>query len=181
VNARSRSAIVEALWAVPGEDVYAVLDAARDPAVQAKLVTSVRSVCLYEGRIPRELADVAPYMVKLLREHPFTEQLLESAWGKSWGIFASAPADFEAMRRHFRRFLRVSDEAGKPMIFRWYDPRVLRVYLPTCTEGELDMLFGPLSAYYAEDSDPGRLNVYSRRNGVCAMGRVALPGASDRP
>lgn len=175
MEAHSIEAIVETLWSVPGEEVYAVLDSARDPLVRAKLAASdVRSACLYEGRIPHAIADVAPYLVKLGRNHRFTEQLLESAWGRSWGVFASARADFEAMRRHFRRFLRVEDESGKRLLFRWYDPRVLRVYLPTCTEGELDMLFGPLSSYYAEDEDPGRLRVYARRNGLYAAGYVAI-------
>jgi hypothetical protein len=36
------------------------------------------------------------------------------------------------------------------------------------------MLFGPLSTYFAEDARPDRLNVYSRRGGGYAMGRVAL-------
>lgn len=167
--------LIETFWATPGEEVYAVLDAARDPAVRAKLIASdVRSACLYEGTLPKELADVAPYLVKLRRDHRFTEQLLESGWGRSWGIFVRAPVDFEAVRRHFRRFLRVADEAGKTLLFRYYDPRVLRVYLPTCTAAELDMLFGPLSAYFAEDTATDRLNVYSRRSGVYAMGRVAL-------
>ena len=175
MEARSTEAIIETFWATPGEHVYAVLDSARDPAVRAKLIASdVHSVCLYEGTIPRELAEVAPYLVKLQRNHRFTEQILESAWGRSWGIFVRSPVDFETVRRHFRRFLRVADEAGKTLIFRYYDPRVLRVYLPTCTDLELDMLFGPLSAYFAEDASPDRLNVYSRRSGVYAMGRVAL-------
>ena len=176
MDARSIDAIVETLWAVPGEEVVAVLDAARDPAVRAKLMaTDVLSACLYEGRIPRELAEVAPYLVKLRREHRFTRLLLESAWGKSWGIFASAPADFETLRRHFRRFLRVTNEEGRTLIFRYYDPRVMRVYLPTCTGGELDTLFGPLSAYFTEDEDARLLNVYSRRNGMYMMGRQLLP------
>jgi hypothetical protein len=176
VDERAMQAIVEALWGNRGDEVYAVLDAARDPLVRAKLTaTDVKSACLYEGRIPREIADVAPYLVKLRRDHRFTEQLLESGWGKSWGVFAAGPADFETMRRHFRRFLRVENEAGKTLLFRWYDPRVLRVYLPTCTERELEVLFGPLSAYFVEGGDPPRLDVFSRRGGLYAMGRALLP------
>lgn len=168
-------AIVETLWAASGEDVYAVLDAARDPAIVAKLVASdIPYTCLYEGRIPRELADVAPYLVKLRREHRFTRQLLESAWGKSWGIFARAPADLESLRRHLRRLLRVTDPQGRTLIFRYYDPRVMRVYLPTCTTGELDAVFGPLTAYFVEDEDTRRLNVYTRQGGTYAMGRVVV-------
>ena len=33
MEARSIEALVEAMWAVPGEEVYAVLDSARDPLV----------------------------------------------------------------------------------------------------------------------------------------------------
>jgi len=175
VDAHSIAAIVETMWAVPGEEVYAVLDSARDPLVYSTLVASdARHACLYEGRIPREIAQVAPYLVKLRRDQRFSGQLLERAWGNSWGVFASATADFEAMRRHFRRFLRVEDDSGKTLLFRWYDPRVLRVYLPTCSERELEMLFGPLSAYYVEGAESTRLNVYARRNGLYAMGRVDI-------
>jgi hypothetical protein len=181
MEARSVEAVVEAMWSVPGEEVYALLDAARDPLVRAKLTASdVHSACLYEGPIPREIAEVAPYLVRLGREHRFTQQLLESGWGRSWGVFASTPANFETMRRHFRRFLRVEDEKGRRMLFRWYDPRVLRVYLPTCTQAELEMLFGPLTAYYAEDGSPGRLNVYRRTGGSFAMGRVILDRVASR-
>jgi hypothetical protein len=181
VDAHAIDAIVETMWSAPGEEVYAVLDAARDPLVRAKLTaTDAHSACLYEGPIPREIADVAPYLVKLGREHRFTQQLLESGWGRSWGVFASAPADFETIRRHFRRFLRVEDERGRRMLFRWYDPRVLRAYLPTCTEPELEMLFGPLASYYAEDRDPKRIHVFWRGSGRFGMGRVIVDGAPSR-
>jgi hypothetical protein len=175
VEALAIESIVEALWSMPGEEAYAILDSARDPVIRAKLVASdVHNACLYEGRIPREIAEVAPYLVRLRRGHRFTEQLLESGWGRSWGVFATSQADFETMRRHFRRFLRVTDETGKGLLFRWYDPRVLRVYLPSCTERELDAIFGPLSSYFVEDEDPERLNVYSRRSGLYAMARISV-------
>jgi Domain of unknown function (DUF4123) len=176
VETHPADTIIDALWASPGEEVYAVLDGARDPLVRAKLLASdVPNVCLYEGNIPRELAEVAPYLVKLRKDDRFTRQLLDSAWGKSWGVFASAPADLETLRRHFRRLLRAQDERERTLLFRYYDPRVLRVYLPTCTETELDALFGPLSAYFVEEQDGSHLNVYSRRNGMTAMGRVVVP------
>jgi hypothetical protein len=175
VETQAIETIVEALWSVPGEQVYAVLDSARDPVVHAKLIaTDAHSACLYEGRVPREIAEIAPYLVQLRRDHRFTAQLLESGWGKSWGVFASAPVDFEAMRRHFRRFLRVEDDSGRTLLFRWYDPRVLREYLPTCTEAELRTVFGPIGSYFAEDDNPVRLNVYSHRSGLFTMGRAML-------
>ena len=36
------------------------------------------------------------------------------------------------LRHHLKGFLRVRGESGQKMMFRYYDPRVLRVYLPTC-------------------------------------------------
>jgi len=46
------------------------------------------------------------------------------------------------MRQHFRRFITVHDESGKPLLFRYYDPRVLRTFLPTCNAKELAEIFG---------------------------------------
>ena len=60
-------------------------------------------------------------------------------------------------------------------MFRWYDPRVLRVYLPTCTVGELREVFGPARAFLVEDVDPGVLLRYELADdGRLATTRVPL-------
>jgi len=159
--------IIDQLFSSPSEEVYALLDAARDPLVYpAVRACGVKYTSLYAGAIPRELAEVAPYLVRLWREHPFTEELIEAGWGNSWGLFVSSPADLETMRRHLRRFLRVETEEGKKLVFRYYDPRVLRVYLPTCTADELTALYGPISTFYCESSDAKALQAYSRGSGI---------------
>lgn len=38
------------------------------------------------------------------------------------------------------------------MLFRFYDPRVLRLYLPTCTSTELEQVFGPVGTFFTEDA-----------------------------
>ena len=48
------------------------------------------------------------------------------------------------MRRHLRRFLLVKNEAGARCRFRFYDQRVLRAFLPSCTPEETVHFFGPL-------------------------------------
>jgi len=45
-------------------------------------------------------------------------------------VFLRTETGIEQLRKHLRGFLRVRDEAGRRLIFRYYDPRVLRVYLP---------------------------------------------------
>src|SRR5262249_47179155 len=92
----------------------------------------------------------------------FTDWVLTEGWGQHWGIFATAPIELDALRRHFRRFLMVRDEHGKSLYFRYFDPRVLRVYLPTCNADELTIIFGPVVRYYAEGEDPSILLEYGR-------------------
>lgn len=151
------------LWGDSPELVYALLDGARDPSVRPSVAHSgLPYACLFEGDLVPELAEAAPYLVQLKKGAQATQQLLELGWGKSFGIFATSPLDLEEMRRHFRRFLQVQTESGKRLFFRYYDPRVFRVYLPTCNEGELRGLFGPVVRYLAEAEDGQALISYHR-------------------
>jgi hypothetical protein len=171
--------VVETLWS-SGEPVYAVLDGARDERVFLMARASgLPYACLYAGAIPHELAEVAPYLVALERGHPFVEELLEDGWGRSWGVFATGRCDLESLRRHLRRFMRVKLEDGRTLVFRFYDPRVLRLYLPTCTAAELATFFGPISRVVMEDSDPSRVVVFAESGGAWSASKVALPSRAE--
>lgn len=58
------------------------------------------------------------------------------------------------MRQHFRRFLLVHGDKGQTLYFRFYDPRILRVFLPGCTPEERIAFFGPISRFVMEAEDP---------------------------
>ena len=136
--------------------LYAVLDAARDPAIYRALYDNEGEVpirCLYQGDLAEDLAEVAPYVVELDRDAPFTTWLLENGWGKSWGIFVRSHLPFDEVRRHLRKFTVVSTEAGKSLLFRFYDPRVLRMFMPIATEGQKKKLFAGVEAYLVEDGE----------------------------
>ncbi|MFO0602052.1 MAG: DUF4123 domain-containing protein [Polyangiales bacterium] len=136
---------------------FVVLDAARSPRVLATLARSgARHASLYDGWKARELAEVAPYLVALDDGSPLWDALLGDAWGDAWGVWVRSDAGFDDLRRHLRRFLRVQGEDGRRMLFRWYDPRVLRVYLPTCTDAERRAFLGPVAAYVVEAEAPRR-------------------------
>jgi hypothetical protein len=133
---------------------YAILDAARDKVIYPKIVNSgIKSICLYHGTKSVELATVAPYLVLLERDTPFTDWLLNQGWGKSWGIFLKTSETLEKLQQHFRQFLMVYNEDGKLLYFRFYDPRVFRVYLPTCNEAELKTVFGPVTYFLTEGQE----------------------------
>ena len=147
-------------------ETYAILDAARDDLIYPKLAPfGPEDLCLYRGDKAIELAAVAPYLVNLQRDDSFTQWLLVNGWGKSWGIFLQSSASFEELHRHFRKFLMAHDEEGTPLYFRYYDPRVLRVYLPTCNPSELRILFGPVDHYWVEGREETRLIQFSVKAG----------------
>ena len=153
MDARKRQSITAALWPA-GEhnppSVWALLDLARDRRIYAVLFESrIEFLCLYTGRLPRQLELVAPHMVELLPGHRLVNQLLDEGWGRSWGVFVKIQ-DPTRLRHHLRRLLKVRDEAGQTLLFRFYDPRVLRVYLPTCRPDELAEVFGPVASYLTE-------------------------------
>jgi len=76
-------------------------------------------------------------------------------------VFVIAATGFEALRRHFRTFLRVRGPEGQVLYFRWYDPRVLRVYLPTCIAAEIAQVYGPVARYVCEGERADELHEFS--------------------
>ena len=134
--------------------VWAILDGARDNRIYGAVdAYGGEKSCLYAGTLPWQLKMAAPYLVELERDDKFTDFVLRQGWGNSWGVFLHAGTSASRLRRHLRGFLRVRDEAGKKLIFRYYDPRVLRVYLPTCWTEELKAVYGPITRFLTEDQD----------------------------
>lgn len=192
VAARNRwfSGLQEYFWPKgPARGIWAVVDAARDSRILPVLEGSqLEHRCLYRGPIPRVLAAAAPYLVQLDYQDPGTRQFLEEAWGNSWGIFLRCGRDPYALRRHLRQFLVVRDISDRRLVFRYYDPRVLRVFLPTCTEPELEAIFGPIDCFWTEDEQPDtalefsfdHLQLIERRLAVIPASTAALPGSRHR-
>ena len=151
--AARREPILKALWPQGREaefSVWAVLDCARDPRIYQALLTSrLEFRCLYSGKLPPALERVAPHLVELTPTNRLTATLLDDGWGRAWGVFLRIK-DSANLRHHLRKCLQVSDEDGRRWLFRYQDPRVLRVYLPTCRAVERSQIFGPISSYIVE-------------------------------
>ncbi len=150
--------LIETLWregAGPGTTVWALLDGARDDRIFPLLRDSgLDHLSLYSGTLPRALRFASPYMIELSPAYSATRHLLDASFGNAWGIFVKL-ADPAYLRPHLRKLLRVQDDSRRTLLFRYYDPRVLRAFLPTCDSTQLPEVFGPLSCFYAE-SDDGR-------------------------
>ena len=142
----------EQIFSAPeGLKIYAILDGASAGHLpQAIHRHGVESVCLLRGALDPGLAQAAPYLVRLDADSPFSDWILTEGWGRNWGIFVLSKADFRTLRQHFRSLLTVYDPDKVPLFFRYYDPRVMRVYLPTCNADELETVFGPVDRYVME-------------------------------
>ena len=129
---------------------YAILDGAACPELLAKLEeTQPDYCCLYAGELEPDVEEVAPYLVPLVADDSFTEWLLDSIGNKPWGIFCRAPSTLRELRKHFRKFLIVKGPEGNNLYFRYYDPRVLTTFIPTCDPDQLAEVFNPVVSYLA--------------------------------
>ena len=133
---------------------FSILDAARIfGEIETAQTLQTNFLSLYMGQSEEYLSSVAPYLFAYQPESEFSKWLLEKGWGNSWGIFVDTTIDLEQLQKHFRKFLMVKTEDGKELYFRFYDPRVLRIFLPTCDEQQLKDFFGPVSSFSMESED----------------------------
>ena len=151
-------AVVHGLFSslAPGESLYVLLDAARNHEIPLRLrAAGAHHDCLYQGTTAEALWFVAPYLARCERDSPFVAWLAEFGWGESCAVFVLAHGDLASLRQHFRKFLLVKAEGEETdFYFRFYDPRVLRVFLPTCTRDEAAEFFGPVRAFITEGLQP---------------------------
>jgi pSer/pThr/pTyr-binding forkhead associated (FHA) protein len=156
------------------QPLYGLLDAACEPSVLKVLFESKEQYqSLFEGAQGAQLAHFAPYLVRLPEKSPLVETLVQQGWGKNWGVFVTSNETLDGLRHHFRHFLTVRLPNRKQAYFRFYDPRVLRLFLPTCTAEEINLIFGPIRYYVMEDEKPDELLRFSNKGR--GVGRRIVP------
>ncbi len=142
--------------------VYAVLGGASVPGLVKKLYEFEPDYCcLYRGELQPDTAAVAPYLVQLEAGTEFTEWILSEGWGVHWGIFIQSSANLRKLRNHFREFIKVELPDRRTVLFRYYDPRVFRSFLPACNAAELGKFFGPVQSFVVESESPEAAIKYS--------------------
>lgn len=151
----SKQKLALQLFQNPKLNTYAVLDGAANPGLLDHLYSKLPEfACLYRGELEPDEAECAPYLVKLEANTPFANWLIDNYWGSNWGIFALSDCEIDILRRHLRQFNLVYDPVSNgPLLFRYYDPRVLRIYLPTCDPEQSVDFFGPVQVFLAEMDD----------------------------
>ncbi|WP_162604873.1 DUF4123 domain-containing protein [Geomonas ferrireducens] len=166
------------LLCMEGARAFALLDGAAQPDLLATLTHyQPEHYCLLRGQLAPDLAAVAPYLVTLEPEAPFTDWVM-SLWGLSSGVLGVSRRDLHWLNRHFRSLILI-EHADRQAYFRYYDPVVLRNYLPTCTEVELRAFFGDVEFFIVEDEEPGVALIYGFDGEVLRQHMVALGGGAQ--
>jgi hypothetical protein len=154
-------------------ELYLLLDAAKmDGLIHTARELNKNCECLYKGGSEEELADYAPYIFSFEQDTEFAVWIHHNGFGNSWGIFVNSEESMEVIYKHFRKFLMVKTEEGKQLYFRFYDPRVLRIFLPTCDAQQLAEFFGPIHYFFMEDEDPNFALKFSLKNGELQTERI---------
>jgi len=163
--------VLEARGLSEAGTLFAILDATNEPRVPERVhrMGSARAVSLYANEAADALSAICPYLVRV--DPPTFDWIAEVLWADPWGIFAVAPVDLQTLRSHFRRLLTIRGPTDEEVLFRFYDPRVLAAFLPTCSIDQLDEVFGPVERLVWTDWETYG-TVHCQRAGA---------GAEDRP
>ena len=111
---------------------------------------------LFGGVVPRPLLEASPVCVHLGAKPHGGSYLLQRYWGNSACIVVTAAEEMvlDDVRKQLKRSLRVRLPTGARALFRYYDPRVLRAFLPTCTADQVRALMGKLTDMWCEGETP---------------------------
>lgn len=150
LNDKQLAQIKTRLFNDPDNKVYAVIDGASCPELRYKIYDwEPISECLWSGHLEPDVEETAPYLVLLQYEHVFTDWLIQNGWGRHWNIFVTSKADFRTFRTQMKKLQLVRSPEGKTLLFRFYDPRVLSIFLPTCDSEQLEEMFEEVKDYFS--------------------------------
>ena len=152
---------------------YVLLDAARmDDKFDEAIALNPENECLFNGKGEEYFRPVSPFLFKYFKNDEFNKWVEYLGWGNSWGMFINTEVSLEELTKHFRKFLLVKTEEQRELFFRFYDPRVLRIFLPTCDAMQLKDFFGPVKVFGMESEDPEFAIQFELQNGKLISKKV---------
>lgn len=157
-DAYCATALQEALFGQPpgaqGDvHIYALLDAAKVANLREMIeLSGLDHGCLFSGPTFDELADVAPWLVRLEPGYAFTRRLFEKGdapwelWDRDAGIFLRSALDLDSLRRHLKKFTKARDGAGQTYFVRFWEPGWTVPLIKAMTPGQAHKFLEPLHA-----------------------------------
>lgn len=143
------------------EHAYAVLDAAQVFGLPERLEsTGLEYACLFDGKAAVDFAAAAPWIVRLVPDHPLTATLLNPisanalAWQQAPGLLLKAPLSVHGLRRQLRRFTMLYNNLNDSRVFfRFYDPMVFRSVVVNAPEKTRHDFACGITSIFCPDGD----------------------------
>jgi uncharacterized protein DUF4123 len=155
---------------------YILLDAARcgmGAIERAETLCGGAGVSLYDRNgASGYLADIGPHIFSVA--DGLMSWYLENGYGNAWGMIILTDAGLDDCVKHLQQYL-VKKENGSNWFFRFYDPRVLKVYLPGCNAIQLREFFGPVHCFITEGENSAKAISFGHEQGVLKKSEIALP------
>jgi len=90
-------------------------------------------------------------------------QLLTARQQETGGVVLfSSDAPLAELSRHLEGLLQVETDSGERLLFRYYSPAVLRIFLSQCPAALAERFFGPVSMFLLNAPDARTLTTFSR-------------------
>lgn len=145
--------------------LYAIVDSARNDLVFKYFLTdNINFKSLFDGKMDIKLFGVSGFLVEYKENSMLFNWLTTEAWGDSCSIFFISKITFADALKHLQKLNRVYLEGNDIVYFRYYDPRVLRTYLPTCNKKEIKSFFGEIESIFIEGEKPDVLIEFQRHS-----------------
>lgn len=174
------ASIWQALQQASAPVPYLLIDCAGIDGGEARLPREAFAEleCLFTGDLAVELANVGPYLARLKSYAPNVRNVVQDLLERQVATLVvlrqpeSGQDDptFAQLHRHFRKFNVVYDPGGRPLFFRYYDPRVVIGVLDVLDAAQLDAFFGRVDSLIVSGAD-GQAIRCQRRAGTVALTR----------
>jgi len=130
------------------DTVYLIVDSAKDISIFRTLdLTVEHKGGLFEEEFLADLGDVSPYLLRYKYNIDFFKWFINEFIEKNCGVLLTSSAMEETLLHHCRGIFKATNEEGEELFFRYYNHDTLSIYLPTCTEEEYKLFFGPIDSF----------------------------------
>lgn len=144
---------------------YILLDAARmDRNIEKAFLLNEKFECLFQGNAKESLQYVAPFLFSFDKDSEFGKWVINEGLGNSWGVFIQSYLPMLELLKLMRKLLIVDSENQEQFYFRFYDPRVFNIVLPTFGNEQLKYFFGEINYFLVESDKDMILNRFWLEN-----------------
>lgn len=124
--------------------LYAIIDCSRRGGIFQWLKSSkLTKESLFSGNTQIMMEEIAPYLIQYKQEdfHLWSE-LLDQYWATSSLFFISSYRNSDQLRLQLKKCFIAETPTGKEALFRFFDPRAWRSFLPMATSQQVDYIYG---------------------------------------